>query len=56
MAKKMLSETSSSQYLQTEVSKGRNYLSKLQGEYEMQKEEDDRLKLRLKDKVRVPQW
>jgi len=40
MAKKMLAETSNCQHLQTEVSKGRNYLSKLMGEYEVQKEGD----------------
>lgn len=53
MTKKMLLEIHTNQQLQTEISKGRNYLSKLVGEYESQRGEDDRLKTRLKEKVRV---
>lgn len=53
MIKKMLSEIPTNQQLQTEISKGKNYLSKLVEEYESQRIEDERLKTRLREKVRT---
>ena len=52
MAKKMLAEIPNNQQLQTEIGKGRNYLSKIVGEYEAQKEEDEKLWIRLKERAK----
>lgn len=52
MARKMLAEDKGNS-LNTEIGKGRNYLSKIMGEYESRKEEDERLNARLKERVRA---
>lgn len=52
MTKKMMGEYGPSQQIQSEIGKGRNYLCKLVGEHELQRSEDERLRLRLREKVR----
>jgi hypothetical protein len=50
MAKKILLESYCNQNMQTELSKSKNYLSKLVGEYEAQRESDEKMMFRLKEK------
>lgn len=52
MTRKILADERNSANLQSEIGKGRNYLSKIIGEYEAQREEDERLRARLKEKVK----
>jgi regulator of replication initiation timing len=49
----MLGEDRAGVSLQTEIGKGKNYLNKLVGEYESRRGEEERLRARLREKVRV---
>ncbi len=53
MTRKILADERNTANLQTEIGKGRNYLSKIIGEYEAHKEEEERLRARLKEKVKL---
>lgn len=53
MARRMLADEKNSQFLQTEIGKGRNYLGKLIGEHEARMDEDERLRARLKERVKA---
>lgn len=53
MTRKMLADEKNRQFLQTEIGKGRNYLSKLVGDHAIKMSEDEKLLARLRERTRV---